>query len=1164
MDWATDLTDGESDDRTVAGAEDSSFDRRTMLQLTALGLAGTGATAGTSTSAAAQEDSFVDILSVDPSDYPNVLLNVDVASEAGTEGLLTEEDFEIVEDDIQQEITGFDFGSTKSDVVFVFDDTGSMGDEIAAMKAEVKSLVDEMEAAGIDSRYGLVTFKDDVDERLELTDDADALQDVVDTLNANGGGDTPEDNFDAVAEALEMDFRADAQKVVIDITDAPSHYSGDGSGVSDHTLDEVAKKVDESGVAFVAVSPGFDDEDASKKVLAEEVGGTWIDINDADFTVILEEITELVVTAYVIEYVTDLLPGAVAPISVIVDDPDEGRERVDDDIDIPTDVVDNVVTSVTPPPTGVEPDDDVEMSLTVEGAGLSAADVTSVADVTSAYGIDASGPSEVTGDVSVSTVDDETFAVDIEFPALEDRSSSSDLTGLCYEISVDVAAAEDDVTLDGWQTYTFGTVDTLATIPTHASDVSPAATGDDLFRDLRETAEFVNEFYASTLGSKGAHGFAFHFVTSEETDDGWVELSEERSTYEDGSSSLPDDSQEFVADALDAAADDVGVNFSSYTTAMVLSEERLSRPFYQGDLWPDSLTSIDLGGFEVELPTSILADRFPISAYDTPTGRIDAAYESLDGTAWRHELGHSLGPGNQIGLPDLYDMTVGNLGSIDDWGQMGRGDGPFMSYCQVKGGDFVSPNEWLEKERNYHFLDDTTVDLEPLTDQQHGDDAQYLTSVFGEFTISVDYPSWDDPTPDVDFSPENFHLTTYILEARRGGDSSIVDPRRTGSDRQIELSPSDDDGVQIYRFGLFNIDTRTELEKILDFEVPIEIEDVTPIDIRNVPPETGADDEPTISLDKSSTYESYEDEDTATTFELDSSVSSGSPTVSVERDPESLVAGAAKYVTRVVGDIVDFFDDIADDVDVLPHGDVTLPGIDVLATTPDGRRVGTDPETGERYEEIEGASVSGSRKRRIVSVPADEDVEVTIAARRLRDALEEYGLEPPEHVPYRREVVVDRDPTIRDDDGIPFIEGRTRQTVETTTAEVFETAVLTGTDIDLSPDRLNAKSGGNFVTAELTFDADVDPETLVVDSVLLDQVPAVSDEQYGFVRNPVVEDRDAPTVQVKFDRQAVIDALESGEQDVVVTGVVDGVSFQADTSVELFSPGNSRGGAGNK
>lgn len=184
------------------------------------------------------------------------------------------------------------------------------------------------------------------------------------------------------------------------------------------------------------------------------------------------------------------------------------------------------------------------------------------------------------------------------------------------------------------------------------------------------------------------------------------------------------------------------------------------------------------------------------------------------------------------------------------------------------------------------------------------------------------------------------------------------------------------------------------------------------------------------------------------------------------------------------------------------------------------------------------------------------------------DVLEEYGLEPPEHVPYRREVVVDQDPTIRDD-GIPFIEGRTRQTVETTTAEEFETAVLTGTDVDLSPDRLNAKSGGNFVTAEITFDTDVDPKTLVVDSVLLDQAPAVSDEQYGFVRNPVVEDRDAPTVQVKFDRQAVIDALESGEQDVVVTGVVDGVSFQADTSVELFSPGNGggprgRGDAGNK
>jgi|GEM_PF-3987219 len=317
----------------ATGSRASGIDRRTVLQLAAAGVTIPGAAA-----TAAASESFVDILSVDPTDYPNVRLNVSVDTPSGRDGLLTEDDFEIIENGVRQEIQSFEFGSTKSDVVFVFDDTGSMGGEIAGMKSEVSDLVAEMETAGIDARYGLVTFKDGVEVDQELTDDAETLQSAVDALRPSGGGDFPEDNFDAIMRSLEFDYRTDAQKVLIDITDATSHYRGDGSEISESTIDETAAALTDGGLAYVAVSPGYDDERAAKKVLAEKVGGTWLDIYDADFTVILEEIAELVVTAYVVEYVTDLLPGAVAPISVVVEDPDEGTDSVDDTTDIPEDV----------------------------------------------------------------------------------------------------------------------------------------------------------------------------------------------------------------------------------------------------------------------------------------------------------------------------------------------------------------------------------------------------------------------------------------------------------------------------------------------------------------------------------------------------------------------------------------------------------------------------------------------------------------------------------------------------------------------------------------------------------------------------------------------------------------------------------------------------------
>lgn len=330
---------GEFNRGTGDGAdEQAAFSRRTWLKL-----AGAGVTmpASLATNASAAS-SFVDLLSVDPSEYPNVSLNVSVDTAAGRNGELTKDDFTVVENGVEREITDFSFGSPKSDVVFVFDDTGSMSDEINGVKSKVTDLISDIEAAGIDARYGLVSFKDDIEVDLELVDDADRLRTAVDDLSASGGGDSPEDNFDAIVRALGLDFRSDAQKVIIDITDALSHYDGDGTGFSEYTIDEVASRLTDSGVAYIAVSPGYADERASKRELAERVDGTYIDINDGDFTMILEEIIGLIVTAYVVEYVTGVFAGATAPVSLIVDDPEEGTGRVEGEVDVPEDVGPNL------------------------------------------------------------------------------------------------------------------------------------------------------------------------------------------------------------------------------------------------------------------------------------------------------------------------------------------------------------------------------------------------------------------------------------------------------------------------------------------------------------------------------------------------------------------------------------------------------------------------------------------------------------------------------------------------------------------------------------------------------------------------------------------------------------------------------------------------------
>jgi len=283
------------------------------------------------------EPEFVDILSIDPTDYPNVKLNLSVDTSAGRNGELTRDAFEILENGAERLIQSFSFTSAIVDLVFVFDDTGSMFNEIGAMKREVKNLADRIDGAGIDARYSLVTFKDDITVDLQFTDDVDTLQESVDGLRARGGGDGPEDNFDAIEEAIGFDYRSDAQKVIVDITDNVSHYEGDGSGFSEYTIDEVATDLSESGITYIAVAPDRDDPRASKKILAERVGGRWLDIRDADFDVILNDVIELVITAYVLEYVTEAAPGGSLDVVVEVTDPEAGTDRDTGTVVVPPD-----------------------------------------------------------------------------------------------------------------------------------------------------------------------------------------------------------------------------------------------------------------------------------------------------------------------------------------------------------------------------------------------------------------------------------------------------------------------------------------------------------------------------------------------------------------------------------------------------------------------------------------------------------------------------------------------------------------------------------------------------------------------------------------------------------------------------------------------------------
>lgn len=84
---------------------------------------------------------------------------------------------------------------------FVIDDTGSMSEDIAGVKANVNQLLDQIVAGDEAPSLGLVTFKDSVDDR-GFVCDVDELRAQVNALVASGGDDCPEFSNSGMLAAL--------------------------------------------------------------------------------------------------------------------------------------------------------------------------------------------------------------------------------------------------------------------------------------------------------------------------------------------------------------------------------------------------------------------------------------------------------------------------------------------------------------------------------------------------------------------------------------------------------------------------------------------------------------------------------------------------------------------------------------------------------------------------------------------------------------------------------------------------------------------------------------------------------------------------------------------------------------------------------------------------
>lgn len=123
-------------------------------------------------------------------------------------------------------------GVGELDLVFLVDETGSMGAYIEEVKARLLEMIAALRAATLckSLRLGLVSYRDHppedetfVSRVVPLTADIVSIEKGVRRMEANGGGDTPEAVTDGLYDVARLDWRPRASRVVVWVGDAPPH-----------------------------------------------------------------------------------------------------------------------------------------------------------------------------------------------------------------------------------------------------------------------------------------------------------------------------------------------------------------------------------------------------------------------------------------------------------------------------------------------------------------------------------------------------------------------------------------------------------------------------------------------------------------------------------------------------------------------------------------------------------------------------------------------------------------------------------------------------------------------------------------------------------------------------------------------------------------------------
>ncbi|MGE5480157.1 MAG: OmpA family protein [Chloroflexota bacterium] len=253
---------------------------------------------------AARKEIEITVRSVDISKFPQVKIIIEAYNKLGEPlDSLTSENLWVYENGVQKKVLEVRkipvADQIAVDFVLLMDRTGSMQQNINAVRSNISTFSRNLMKRGIDSRLGLIIFGDEIDKVYQPTNNILTFLDWISPLQAQGGGDEKENALEALEALAKINWRREAIKVAVLITDAPYHQAGEeGFGLTNQTTNSIIELMQRNEIrVFCIVPPRL----TGYQTIATKTRGSAFDI-DYPFSTILDNFSNQLTNLFSLTY----------------------------------------------------------------------------------------------------------------------------------------------------------------------------------------------------------------------------------------------------------------------------------------------------------------------------------------------------------------------------------------------------------------------------------------------------------------------------------------------------------------------------------------------------------------------------------------------------------------------------------------------------------------------------------------------------------------------------------------------------------------------------------------------------------------------------------------------------------------------------------------------